>query len=75
MAWQLAQGSTADNDRRTAGQSEPDDQEYNKYGAHSDCDSLEEAEKEQIQSHGEIVQLSRRLGEITMVTLKKFTGL
>ena len=65
----------ADDDRRTAGQPEPDGQEYNKYCARSDCDSLKKAEKEQIQSHGEIVQLSGRLSEITMVTLKKFTGL
>ena len=58
-----------------AGQAQPDGQEYNKYGAHSDCDSLEEAEKEQIQSHGEIVQHSGSLSEITMVMFRKFTGL
>lgn len=75
MAWRLGQGATAGDDRRTAGQSEPDDQEYNQYCTHSNCDSLKKAEKEQIQSHGEIVQLSGRLSEITMVTLKKFTGL
>jgi hypothetical protein len=54
LPWQdaeLASGSTADDDRRTAGQSERDDQEQNKYSTRSHGDSLEKTEKEQVQTH------------------------
>lgn len=66
---QLAYCATADDDFRTAGQPEPGGQEDNQDHACSDCDPLEKAEEEQIQSHKKIVRLSRRLGEITMVIL------
>lgn len=69
MRWELANGSTADDDHRTAGQSERGDQEQNKYRTRSHGDSLEKTEKEQTQFHWNIVQLSRSLSEITMVIL------
>jgi hypothetical protein len=69
IAMELAYGSTADGDRRTAGQSERDDQEQNKDRTRSHGDSLEKTKKEQAQSHWGIVQLSRSLSEITMVIL------
>jgi len=51
MRWQLAYCSTTDDDRRTPGHPEPDDQEQNKYRARSNCNSLEKTEKEETQSH------------------------
>jgi hypothetical protein len=65
----LANVATVGDDRRTAGQSERDDQEQHQYRSRSYSDALEKPEKGKTQTHGNIVRLPRRRSEITMVML------